>query len=57
MEGINITYINSTMNEVNELTTELYEEMCDNNPEEVVKIIDKLQTALKDIRKSYNLQS
>jgi len=46
-------YVNSVMQEINELMTELYEAMMDNDSKEVQKIIDKIIPQLRDIKSTY----
>ena len=49
-----VEYVNSTMNEINDLTDELYESMMDNERPVVLDTIEKLLKSLKDVRSSYN---
>jgi hypothetical protein len=46
-------YVNSVMQEINELITELYEAMMDNDSKEVQKIIDKIIPQLRDIKSTF----
>lgn len=52
---LNTTYVNSTMDEVHDLSNDLYEAMMDNEP--VDKIIKTLKRVLSDIQKSYDGES
>lgn len=45
-------YVNSTMQEINDLCAELYESLADRNDEEVKEVIKKLGRVLRDIQKS-----
>lgn len=45
-------YVNSTMQEINDLCAELYESLADRNDEEVKEAIKKLGKVLRDIQKS-----
>ena len=47
-------YVNSVMDEVHELCSDLYEAMMDIDREEVVGTIKKLKLVLTDVQKSYN---
>jgi hypothetical protein len=49
-----INYVNSTMDELIELQTELYEALCDGTTEEVLSIIKRFKQVLTDIQKSQN---
>jgi hypothetical protein len=45
-------YINSLMKDVNDLTDEIYESLCDEDTETLNKSITTLITILKDIQQS-----
>jgi mevalonate kinase len=45
-------YVNSTMNEINNLCSELYEALADKDVEEIKDIIRKLNKVLRDVHKS-----
>jgi len=47
-----IQYVNWTMNEINSLCSDLYESLCDKDPDEISNAVKKLLKALKDIQKS-----
>ena len=47
-------YVNSTMDEINDLCCELYEAMSDKDTSEIKDIIRKLSKVLKDVHKSNN---
>lgn len=47
-------YVNSTMNEINDLCTELYEALADQEIDDVRELIKKLNKVLRDIHKSNN---
>lgn len=49
-----VSYVNSTMQEVNSHTDELYEALMDQNKEEVIDVVKKLQATLRDIVRSMN---
>jgi len=49
---VNITAINSTMKVINDLTSDLYESLCDQEPENTLKIIKDLYKELSYVRKS-----
>ena len=51
---MNVNYVNSTMDELNEYNGELYEALIDGTPEEVIIAIRKIDKVLTDIRKSLN---
>lgn len=51
---MNVGYVNSVMDELNEYTTELYEALMDGTQEEVTVSIRKINKVLTDIRKSLN---
>lgn len=40
------------MNEINSLCSDLYESLCDKDPDEISNAVKKLLKALKDIQKS-----
>lgn len=46
-------YVNSVMNELNELSTDLYEAMMDQENDEVKKIVDRMIPILKDIQSTH----
>ena len=46
-------YVNHAMSELNELSTELYEAMMDQENAEVKKIVDKMIPILKDIQSTH----
>jgi hypothetical protein len=48
-----LTYVNSTMDEVHSLTSDLYESMVDNDRETLIETIKSLRKVLSDIQKSY----
>jgi len=45
-------YINSLMKDINDLTDEIYESLCDEDTETLNKSITTLITILKDIQQS-----
>lgn len=46
-------YVNHVMNELNELTTDLYEAMMDQENSEVKKIVETMIPILKDIQSTH----
>lgn len=50
----NVQYIISTMDEINNLTTEIYEALMDKDFEESNKKINDLIKTLRDVKKSIN---
>jgi hypothetical protein len=46
-------YVNHVMNELNELTTDLYEAMMDQENAEVKKIVETMIPILKDIQSTH----
>lgn len=50
----NMQYVISTMDEINALTTELYEALMDKEFDESNRIIKDLMKTLRDIQKSTN---
>jgi hypothetical protein len=48
-----INYVNSTMAEVNEMTTELYESLIDGDSEATKDVVNRLIKSLRDIYKSH----
>lgn len=48
-----VDYVNAVSLELNELMTELYEAMMDQENEEVKKIVDKMIPILKDIKLNF----
>lgn len=48
-----VDYVNAVSLELNELMTELYEAMMDQENEEVKKIVDKMVPILKDIKLNF----
>ncbi len=46
-------YVNYVMNELNELTTDLYEAMMDQENAEVKKIVETMIPILKDIQSTH----
>jgi protein-arginine kinase activator protein McsA len=50
----NVQYIISTMDEINTLTTDLYEALMDKEFEESNKKINDLIKTLRDVKKSIN---
>ena len=46
-------YVNHVMNELNELTTDLYEAMMDQENAEVKKIVETMIPILKDIKSTH----
>ena len=46
-------YVNHVMNELNELTTDLYEAMMDQENAEVKKIVETMIPSLKDIQSTH----
>ncbi len=53
MENL-VAYVNSTMQEVNANTDELYEALMDQSKDEVIDIVKKLQATLRDVVRSMN---
>jgi hypothetical protein len=49
-----LSYVNSTMREVNELTDELYEAMIDSDRLQIIEICKKMSKLISDIKKSHN---
>lgn len=45
-------YVNSTMDEINDLCSQLYESLADKDTEEAKSVIIKMIKALRDIQKS-----
>ena len=45
-------YVNSTMAEINDLCSELYESLADQDNHETTEVIKKLTKVLRDIQKS-----
>ena len=45
-------YVNSTMSEINDLCSELYESLADKDYNESSEVIKKLSKVLRDIQKS-----
>lgn len=52
MQGDFVNYVNSTMQEVNDLSAELYEGLIDNEFDSVQEIIKKFNLVLRDITKT-----
>jgi len=48
-----LAYVNSTMDEVYSLTSDLYESMVDNDRNTLIETIKSLRKVLSDIQKSY----
>jgi len=48
-----INYVNSTMNEDNEMTAELYESLIDEDSESTKDVINRLIKSLRDIYRSH----
>lgn len=49
-----LAYVNSTMDEVHSLTSDLYESMIDNDKDNLNETIKSIRKVLVDIQKSYN---
>jgi hypothetical protein len=49
---MNVNYVNSVMDELNEYNAELYEALMDGSQEDVTIAIRKINKVLTDIRKS-----
>lgn len=49
---VNIVAINSTMNVINDLTSDLYESLCDNDTATTLKTIKDLYKELSYVRKT-----
>lgn len=49
-----INFINIVMKELNYLCDSLYEALADNNDEEVVTSIDKIEDLIKDIKLTFS---
>lgn len=47
-----LSYINFTMSEINDLSSEIYEHLVDNENEELLQAIDKMMSVLIDLKKS-----
>lgn len=47
-----LSYINFTMSEINDLSSEIYEHLVDNENEELLQTIDKMMSVLIDLKKS-----
>ena len=52
-DGI-VSYVNSTMKEVNDYCDDLYESMIDKEKDKVIKTVENLKRVLNDIKKTYN---
>jgi hypothetical protein len=52
-DGI-VSYVNSTMKEVNDYCDDLYESMIDQEKDKVIKTVENLKRVLNDIKKTYN---
>jgi hypothetical protein len=52
MQGDFVNYVNSTMQEVNDLSAELYEGLIDKEFDSVQEIIKKFNLVLRDITKT-----
>jgi hypothetical protein len=50
----NINYINAVMNEINDFTDCIYEDLCDKNYNSLNKNIQELIKLLRDINKSHD---
>lgn len=48
-----VNYVNSTMDEINGMTDELYEALIDNDCESTKEVINKMIKTLRDIYKSH----
>lgn len=48
-----VNYVNFEMDEVNNLSSDLYEAMIDNENEAVISVTEAMIDKLKDIQKSY----
>jgi hypothetical protein len=51
-----VSYVNSTMNELNELTSDLYEAMIDKQRSDILATIKSIRKCITDIQKSYEEQ-
>lgn len=49
-----IQYVNSTMDEINDLSSDLYEALVDKQDDDVRTVIKKLTKVLLDVKKSLN---
>jgi hypothetical protein len=49
-----LTYVNSTMDEIHSLTSDLYESMIDNDKDNLNETIKSIRKVLVDIQKSYH---
>lgn len=49
-----LAYVNSTMDEIHSLTSDLYESMIDNDKDNLNETIKSIRKVLVDIQKSYN---
>ena len=47
-----VSYVNSTMNELNELTSDLYEAMIDKQRSDILATIKSIRKCITDIQKS-----
>lgn len=52
MQGDFVNYVNSTMQEVNDLSAELYEGLIDKEFDSVQEIVKKFNLVLRDITKT-----
>lgn len=52
MQGDFVNYVNSTMQEVNDLSAELYEGLIDNEFDSVQEVVKKFNLVLRDITKT-----
>lgn len=50
MQTVNLTYINSVMNEINGLTDDIYEALVDNENQEVELLVEILIKKLRDVK-------
>ena len=53
LKSMVVDYVNAVSLELNELMTELYEAMMDQENEEVKKIVDKMIPILKDVKLNF----
>ena len=51
---MNVNYVNSTMEEIHDLVNTLYESLMDEEKDEVETTCIKLQSVIRDIRRSNN---
>lgn len=52
IESTYINYVNSVMSEINDITTELYEALADNDTLEARAILDRLEESVIEVKES-----